>query len=188
MMDWLKFLIAFHIIGTAFGVGGATISGVLFFKFLKSVSVNRTEFNFLKTTSSLIWLGFVILAFSGIGFFIVYRANNLGPTVMYEPRLWAHLTIALVLLLNSVVMHGRILPVLESEIGRPAKSPIFFKKMPLAFSSGAISLVSWYSALVLGAWRGLTASYFFIISAYLALLLAGIILANIIGGFLIKRP
>lgn len=179
-MSWYAILIIIHIIGAILGVGAATASDITFLKSLKKGVFSKPGFNFLKKMSSIVWLGLIFSAFSGIGFFIFYRLNFLGPAVSYSPRLWAHLTIALVVFFNGLAMHWKVFPVLESFIDKPF-SLDFIKKSKIVFSTGAISIISWYFTFVLGAWHELNLSYLGIMSVYFLLILGGVLIANLIG-------
>lgn len=185
-MDWYTLLIMVHIIGVALGAGGATISDILFFKSIKDGKIDKKEFALLKAVSSVVWTGFVILAFSGFGFLILYRLTPEYAGLMYDPKLWAKLFIVLIILLNGLVMHWKVFPLLESSLGKPLAASRFIKKSSIAFTTGAISIISWYSALILGAWRTLDASYITIFGAYLLIIFAGIVFANIAGRYFIK--
>lgn len=182
------FLVILHIIGTALGVGGATISDFLFFKTIKDGRIEKTEFDLLKIASSVIWIGLALLAFSGVGFLLFERLVPHGhESLVYSAPFLAKMTIVLVIFLNGLVMHWKVFPICESSLDRPLAGSEFLRKKVVAFSTGAISIVSWYGALILGAWRGLEASYGEIVGVYLLILLGALIVSNIIGRMLAKR-
>jgi len=187
MMGWYTFLIVMHIIGTALGAGGATISDLSFFRSVRDGKVDRSELDLLKTISTAIWAGFGILVFSGFGFFLLYRIQSPELGLIYNPKLFAKLTIVLVIFFNGLIMHAKVFPLLGSFVGRPLFNSDFAKRATIAFTTGAISIISWYSALILGAWRGLDWSYGTIMGIYIALVAAGIIFANIVGRQVIKK-
>lgn len=182
------FLIIFHIIGISLGVGGATISDFLFFKTIKDGRIEKTEFDLLKVASGVIWIGFAILAFSGAGLLLFERLVPHGhESLVYSASFLAKMTIVFIIFINGLVMHWKVFPICESSLDRPLAGSEFLRKKAIAFSTGAISIVSWYSALILGAWRGLEASYGEIIGVYLLILLAALIASNIIGRLFAKR-
>lgn len=187
-MDWHSVLIVGHIIGTALGVGGATISDFLFFKAIKDKKISSTEFDFLKTVSKVVWLGFLILVFSGFGLLIFYRLNFGASEIIYRSGFLAKMTVALAIFFNGLLMHWKIFPLLEANLGKILnQSPDFLKKGRWVFCTGVISIISWYSALILGVWRNPTLSYFEIISVYLGLIFVGVLAANFIGKKLLKK-
>ncbi|GMR19168.1 MAG: hypothetical protein BMS9Abin34_296 [Patescibacteria group bacterium] len=186
-MSWYIFLVISHIIGTVLGAGGATMSDFIFFKSIEDGKINRTEFGFLKMASAVVWAGFIILVFSGFGFLILYRvvAPELG--LLYDPKLWAKLSVVGVILLNGLVMHWKVFPLLKSRVDKPLTSSEFINRSPIVFTTGAISIISWYTALILGGWRGLDLPYSTIIGAYLLAISGGIVVANIFGRYLIEK-
>lgn len=186
-MDWNTFLIITHVIGVSLAVGGATISDFLFFRVLETNKLSEEGFEFLHTISNVIWVGFLILIFSGFGFFILYRISFPEAGAIYDPKLWAKLTIAGVILFNGLLMHWKVFPVLKSSIGDNVCSGDFIKKKTIMFTTGAISIVSWYTALILGAWHGLTLPYLNILGIYIVIVAGAIIVSNIIGRTIIKK-
>lgn len=173
-------LIITHIIGAVLGVGAATASDITFLKILKKGALSKPKFDFLKKLSSIVWLGLISLVFSGIGLFIFYRLNLFGPAISYSPRLWAHFTIALVIFFNGLAMHWKVFPILESFIDKPL-SVDFTKKSKIVFSTGAISITSWYFAFILGAWHELDLSYLRIVTIYFVVILIVAVTVSIIG-------
>lgn len=157
-MDWQTFLAISHIIGTVLGVGGATFAEIFYLKSAKDGVIDPQENVTLKTIFYVLRVGMVILVLSGFGFLILYRLT--GQTeLLYSPKLWAKLTIILILLFGVIAWQA--------------------KKVPMWLGS-AVSLTSWYAALVLGVWRGVEASYFTIMVAYLFAVVFVIALLSII--------
>ncbi len=143
-MDWRTVITITHIIGTVLGVGGATFAEVFYRKALKDGAVDETEGSFLGTTYRVLRIGMVLLVLSGFGYLLLTRLS--GRTEhLYDPRLWMKLTMTVVILVNALLMALRKIP------------PWF---------GAAISIVSWYGALVLGIWRKLDASFFTILLWY----------------------
>lgn len=185
-MDLYFLLVIIHVIGAVIGVGAATMGDILFFKSLKDGALEKKELEFLKTISAAVWAGLFILVFSGFGFFLVYRVSFPETGLIYNPTYLIKLTIAAVIFFNGLFMHWKVFPLLESQVGRTLNNPDFLSRAQPVFTSGAISIVSWYSALILGAARGIDASYFSILVVYLVVLWIGIVFANIIGKRLIR--
>ncbi|HEX9664495.1 MAG TPA: hypothetical protein VGA49_01595 [Patescibacteria group bacterium] len=186
-MGWYTFLIISHLIGTALGVGGATASDFLFFKSIKDRQIDRTEFGFLKIVSNLVWAGFLILVFSGFGFLLLYRLQLPALAPDSWQRFWAKMTVVMIIFLNGLVMHWKVFPLFEEHIDKKLITPDFIKKAPIVFTTGAISIISWYSGLILGAWRELTLSYLEIIFLYGVILAIGISVSNLIGRYFIRN-
>mgnify|MGYP001610026305 CR=1 FL=1 len=150
-MDWLTFIRISHIIGTVLGVGATTFAEIFYLKFLKNGEIDPFEHDILKVFYQIIRLGLVILVFSGLGYLIVWRQNLLGPQVFFSDRFLVKITIILVLVAAAFAMNFRLI---NLRVG------------------SAITIVSWYAALVLGIWRKIPYSYFVIISVYVIFIVA----------------
>src|SRR3989344_6278731 len=135
-MDWHTFLIITHIIGTVFGVGGATFAEVFYLKSIKDGDIDSTESSFLKTTYFILRIGIILLVLSGFGLLILNRLEG-ATQYLYNPRLWAKLTLTLVIVVNAILLEIRLIPIW-----------LWF----------LLSFTSWYAVLVLGLWRGASAA------------------------------
>ena len=147
-MDWLTLIRITHIIGTVLGVGATTFAEIFYLKFLKDGEIDPFENDILKVFYRIIRLGLVILVFSGFGYLIVWRQNFLGPQVFFSDRFLIKITIILILLAAAFAMN--------------------FKLINLRVGS-TITIVSWYTAMILGIWRKIPFSYPILISAYVIL-------------------
>ena len=188
-MDIRTLLIILHIIGTVLGAGAATVTDYLVFKFAKDRKIDKDEFQILHTISDLVWAGLFLLLVSGMGFLALHIADIADVRNSYNiDKLWAKFTIVIILTANGFFIHRHVLPTLKRWRGKSLATPSFTKKSFSIFSPGAISGVSWYSALILGAWRGLDASYLQIMSFYAIIVCLAVAVANIAGRrFLQKR-
>lgn len=185
MHEILEFI---HVIGVVLGVGGATVSDLLFFKSIKDGKIDEREFGYMKMISKVVWTGFAVLVFSGVSLFILARLNLLGPKVMYNSGIWAHIAAAAVILFNGLVMHWKVFPAFESSLGIPfGKAEQILKNRKIIFTTGAISITSWYFALILGATRGFGLPLSWILAAYAFAVCGVVIVANVIGGYVIKK-
>lgn len=138
-------LTTLHIIGVALGVGGATFAEIFFLKSMRDGKIDPIEGSFMKVTYRILRLGLLLLVISGFGFLVWYRLTDQIP-LLYQTKVWAKLTIIIILCLAVIGWEMR--------------------KVPLWLGS-AISLTSWYAALIIGAWRGLDAPYLVIMAVYL---------------------
>lgn len=189
-MEWYTFLVFLHITGTALGVGGASVSDMLFFRALKNRRLSEEGLGMLKTVSLVVWTGLSLLLISGFAFFVVYRLGiptRLG--LAFEPRFWTKMTAVFVLFVNGLVMHWKSMPHLEKiarEKGDNLSSPTFRDHATLFFTTGAISITSWYGVLLLGIWRKLDLSFPLMLAIYVAVVVGAIAVANILRSKLIK--
>jgi hypothetical protein len=156
-MDWITFIRLSHIIGTVLGAGGATFAEIFYLKAKKDGVINPNESDFLRITYAVLRIGAIILVLSGFAFLIFYRLTGRSEWLLSE-RLWAKLTIVLIIFINALIFQARKISVLRGS---------------------AISLTSWYAALILGVWR-IRADYFVILIGYLiAIFIVALILDRI---------
>lgn len=142
-MDWHTFIAISHIIGTALGVGGASVAGIFYLQSLRLGTDSGQFANSTRVIHQTMRIGLLILVLSGFGYLILARVSG-NTHWLYSPRLWVKLTIILILAINALLLQA--------------------KKIPFRLGA-AISLTSWYAALVLGIWR-VSAGYFTILLGY----------------------
>ena len=152
-MTWRIFLVITHIIGTVLGAGGATFLEIFYLKALKDGVIDPYESSTLKTLIYVLRVGMAMVVLSGFGFFLQLRLTGRAE-LLYEPRLWAKMIIVVILVLGVVAWQAKRVP-----------------KNMAGWFGGAISLTSWYAALILGAWRGLEASLLEIMTVYVAVII-----------------
>lgn len=163
-MDLYLFLIIAHLIGTILGVGGATFIEIFLVKSLKDGQVDPTEGSFLKTTYTVVRIGLVLAILSGFGFLLYYQLN--GQTFkLYNPLLWAKLTMVLIIALNAVLLQAH--------------------KISLYWGS-ALSFVTWYSAAIVGVFLTNVKlfSYFEVMITYAIMVVVGAFILDRIRKFL----
>lgn len=158
-MTWQTLVTLGHIIGTVLGVGGATFAEIFSRKAFKKNPPDPIALDYLRTTYTIMRVGLIILVVSGFGFLLLARFEGQAQHI-YGPRVWAKMTITLVILLNALMMQG--------------------KKIPLGLGS-SISLTSWYAALIIGAWR-MKAGYMSLMLYYIL----AIILVTIVKELILK--
>jgi hypothetical protein len=156
-MDIYLWLIIFHLIGAALGVGGATFIEIFLTKSLMDGVIDPTESGFLKITYRVVRVGLVLSLFTGFGFVILYIAHG-QFFKLYNPVLWAKLTVVSIIAVNAILLQ--------------------MHKISLWLGS-AFSFISWYAALVIGVFltNSTKLSYSEIMLFY--------ILGVIIGGFIL---
>lgn len=187
MIDIRTLLIIGHTVGTVLGAGGATVGDVLFFKSIKDGRISRAEYDLLAAVGKLVWVGLAILLLSGFGFILLFLADHEEARQRYDlDKIIAKLTIVVVIFVNGLVIHYRLLPLFLARLGRPLFTGVVTRHLTLVLSSGAISGVSWYTTLVYGAWRGLPGNYWTMMIIYLTLLVGVVLVVNVIGRKILK--
>lgn len=130
-MDIYTFLVVSHIIGTVLGVGSATFAEIFYMRAMKDGEVDPEEGATLKIVYRIIRIGLFLAVFSGFGFLLYYRLIG-SEYLLYDPKLWAKMAIVIIIMINAIMLTTR----------------------SIAFWLGsAISITSWYAALILGSWR-----------------------------------
>ncbi len=157
--------VGLHMLGFIFGLGGATIADILFFRFLADLKISKKEHVVLGALSQIVWVGLAVLWISGILIF-------LGDIERYSSssKFLLKAVVVAVVTVNGVLLNSVVAPKLmkiDWKLGRNAKRRILRR---CAFALGGISMVSWYSAFILGSLRSLPYSFGQLLTAYIVLL------------------
>jgi len=130
-MSIYAFLVISHIIGTVLGVGGATFAEIFYMRALKDGEIDPEEGATLGVIYRVLRVGLFLAVLSGFGFLIYLRL--VGDTEsLYDPKLWAKMAIVIIIMINAIMLSMR--------------SIVFWL-------GSAISITSWYTAMILGSWR-----------------------------------
>ncbi len=178
-MDYQEIAVAFHLIGFALGLGGATISDITFFKILRKGQLTREDYGFLRTLSKVIWLGLYLLIISGLMIFALIYSEQGSLPMLAAPRWQTKLALVAVVFINGQFFMRSIFPALKNLIGtqltKVSIEPIINK---LAIS-GTISILSWYSIFVVTLLpRSFRPHLLYFFGTYLILLLVGVIISK----------
>lgn len=169
-------LVIVHLTGLAMGVGGATFANVFFFKFLKDLKISQREADVLNTISQVIWFGLALLVISGIGLYL-----NDPERLNESSKFLTRMVVVSVMIVNGAFLNLKVTPhLIHISFGDdPHKNPEeeLRRERKIAFSLGGISLVSWYSALILGALESIPLSFPKLLSIYI-LLLIGVVIGS----------
>ncbi|MCI0619560.1 hypothetical protein L0Y40_00795 [Candidatus Wolfebacteria bacterium] len=162
-----------HILGAVLGAGGAFMSDAMFFSCIKDKKITTTELRFLRLGSTMVWIGLIVLIVSGVLLF------SLDPIRYLESsKFLVKMTVVLVILVNGLFFHYMHIPRIERHRGVDFSTSHEFKKHSSTLvASGAISLISWLVALILGSLRSIPYSYAEGMGIYLGVLMIGIAIA-----------
>lgn len=182
-MTWSLILTISHLLGVAMGLGGALASDWIFLLSAHDGHISKTETKFLHLGSLLVWSGVLILVLSGIGLFF------LDPTrLANSPKFLAKISVVAIIILNGISFHFLHLPRIKRHTGEHfPSSDEFMRYRFLLVASGAISVTSWLTALILGAWRNMPYAYHQIMLAYVALLVFAILTSLILKNKLVPN-
>ena len=142
-----------HVFGATLGVGGASITDVLFFKFLKDLRISKGESDVMHTISQVIWFALALLILTGLGLYLPEIAKY-GASSKFLLKMF----VVLVVLVNGTFLNLLISPKLvKISFGErhEHREGELHSTRKLAFALGAISLTSWYATFILGMLRQL---------------------------------
>ncbi|MCC6290792.1 hypothetical protein IT398_01865 [Candidatus Nomurabacteria bacterium] len=162
-----------HIISAIAGIGGALVSDVFFTFYSHDKKFSNRELNVLNTLSTVVWVSLVVIIVSGIGIF-------LSDPVMYSAsaKFLAKMSIVLILSINGYLLHHLVKPHLAHR--RFLDSPKERRPRMVAFSCGAVSLVSWLSVLALALIKNTPFSYGEIMPLFILVLIFTITAALVV--------
>ncbi len=175
-----------HLVGLILGLGSATVGDTIVFRALKTKRLSTAEFQLLQTISRLIWLGLTILILSGIGLVLI-KFQSLADYHI-PAKLWLKFILTAIIAANGLFIHYRIYPLLAQSLDQPLEKTPLASHFKALTRSGAISVISWWSAFLLGSLRGLPFSLFELFAVYLSMITIGLVIAPAIGQLLFARP
>ena len=155
----MTFALILHIFGVALGAGGAFMSDALFFHFLHRRDFSESNLKILRIGSRMVWTGLAVLFISGL---VLFWAH--ADYYLHSSKFLIKMTVVLVIAINGMVFHR----VHMKRMGKLASG---------LFVSGAISMTSWISVIVLGTLRSLSLSYFSLLGLYIILITAASLIA-----------
>jgi hypothetical protein len=173
LSEYKSVFVAVHMLGFVFGLGGATIADIMFFRFLSDLRISKKEHTILASLSQIVWVGLLMLWVSGILIF-------LGDVERYSAssKFLLKAVVVVVITINGVLLNTIVAPRLmkiDWKLGHNARKRHLRR---LACALGGISMVSWYSAFVLGSLRSLPYSFSELLIVYVGMLLLTVIVSQ----------
>lgn len=175
----------FHIFGVALGLGGATITDIFFFKFLKDFRISEWEADVMRTLSQTIWFALAILVLTGLGLYLP-EAEELNQSAKFL----AKMIVVAVIIVNGAFLNLLVAPKLvKISFGEKHEhqSGELHHERKIAFALGAVSIVSWYSAFILGIARKVPLDFWSLILIYILLISGAIVASQVMERFFVKR-
>ena len=168
----LTVLVGLHVLGVCFGLGGATMLDFWILRWLRWGGLPGEIARIFGYVSKVCTVGLILLWLSGLGFLALYAVES--PEKLGNPKLWAKVTVVMVLTLNGLVIHGAVLPGVLRDVSRPMFQGMPAVRTGVFLASGAVSGVSWYTAFALGVMRELNGAvaYGLLIALWLSAILA----------------
>ncbi|WP_410824759.1 hypothetical protein, partial [Methylobacterium oryzisoli] len=171
----LTLLVGLHLIGVCFGLGGATMLDFWILRWMRWGSLPDEIARIFLFVSKVVSVGIGLLWLSGLGFLAIYAAES--PDKLQNPKLWAKVTVVVVLTLNGLLIHAMVLPGVLRDVSRPMLDGVSGSRTGIFLVSGAVSGVSWYTAFALGLMRELNGTVAF--GLLIGLWLVGMVAASL---------
>lgn len=172
LTEYKSYVVLLHLVGFALGVGGATISDILFLRFLKDFKISEEEKSILKLMSQVVWFALLIIVISGIGLFLPESERLLDSA-----KFLVKMIVVSVIILNGAVLNLLVTPKLltiswkTNSINVKSAS----RMSNIAFAAGSVSFISWYTAFFLGFAKNVPYTFEQLILTYIGALLLGIV-------------
>ncbi len=171
--EWRNIIVMIHLLSAAVGVGAATVTDVLFFRFLKDYKISEEEADIARSLSRVIWIVLGVLIITGIMLYLP-SIGRLNDSAKFMTKMIG----LIVLILNGILLNAYISPRLSKisfnlpHVHRKGELHAIHR---IAFASGAVSIVSWYFIFILGALRKFSLNLTEFILIYAALLFLAIL-------------
>jgi hypothetical protein len=174
-IDAKTLFIILHIFGAILGAGSAFLTDAMYFTVVKDKIITDSELRFIKLGSTMVWGGIFLIIISGLLLF------SLDPEVyLNSNKFLAKMTIVGILVINGLVFHFEHLRTCAEHIGEHLpSSKVWRSKSIILYASGAISVVSWISTIILGVFRGVPYNYSTIMLVYLLVLAVALLVAMV---------
>ncbi len=173
LVEYHRVSVGIHLVGMALGLGGATISDIMFFRFLKDLKISAQESEVLESLSQIIWFGLGLGILSGIALYLEDPAGYIASA-----KFMVKMIVVGVIVINGTFLNLVVSPkLIRISFGQKHKHHPgeLHQLRKIAFALGGVSIISWYSAFVLGMFRTSPASFSVLLAIYMSLLTLGII-------------
>lgn len=150
MLDWIPHILEdpwplVHMIGVIIALGAVTATdGMMMFLRLRP-SLSKSLARVAPLLSLMVWVGFVIIAISGIA--LVLRA----PGIVHVPQFQFKVVLIAIVLVNGVFINVKITPLFQEFAEQwEWRNPRLTRFERISTVTGAISFVSWWLIFLIG--------------------------------------
>lgn len=172
LSQYQPIILILHVLGVILGVGGATLTDIFFFRFLKDLRISHAESEVLHTISQVIWFATGLLVLTGLALFMPESER-----LLQSSKFLAKVVIVAILIANGAALHYLVSPQLvriSFGIRHTHEEGELHRLRKLAYALGAVSIISWYTVFILGMVSSLPVSAGLILAVYLVALVIGI--------------
>ncbi|MEM9576894.1 MAG: hypothetical protein AAF999_07755 [Pseudomonadota bacterium] len=136
-----------HFVGLAVGVGAATILDLVILRLFMVGRITRQNCDLMRVCSRIVIVGLGLLWCSGMGLLALHAIAD--PDKLTNDRVWAKMAIVLILTINALLVHTRILPFLIHQTGKTPLQDLSLIRRHVYLTSGVVSVVSWNAPVVI---------------------------------------
>jgi hypothetical protein len=171
-MGWYGIITVLHVVSAAIGVGAAAASDSVFMGAIRNRRISNDQFVLIRKSSDVLIGGLVILILTGVALL------HLNVELWSMPHFQAKMTVVLILLINGIAFHARVIPMLKeySDITMPQQ--FITSRQWLLAITGSTSAVSWFSALIIAVVGDIGAPYLLYIAIIAVLIVGGSVVAH----------
>ena len=144
-------LIAAHLVGLVLGFGSALFLDLYLLRYLLVSKIEPHTQSIAGFGMGMVSGGLALLWITGIGFLLLYWQTD--PAKLSNPKIWAKVSIVVILSLNGAVIHAMTMKLLGSKAGHRLLEGETTRKRHAILFTGAVSAVSWASAMLLGVFK-----------------------------------
>lgn len=174
------FFVIAHVLCVVLGMGSALVTDILALRFGFDKRLSKFEVNTVRFLSQVVTVALVGIVATGATIFLS-NPEQYGQSVKFLTKM----TIVGVLILNGYLLHKFIF----SRIADPRvlTNPEARSLRRLGFALGAVSIVSWISALSLGVLLHIPVSYDMAIALYSVGLIVAVVVSQVVETILLER-
>lgn len=171
-----------HLLGIAFGAGGAFVSDLLFLKAVRDNKITKTEMGFIELGGYCVTVGLIVLIISGALLFSLDPDKYLASS-----KFLVKMTVVTVLIANGFLLHAVHIPRMKKRLNESLTAHRSTHWKFALIGSGVLSAVSWVSAIILGAFKSIPYGYESILGVYVALVILTTVVAFLLRDILLPR-
>jgi len=181
--EYKQFSLIIHVFSVIVGMGGALVSDVLFNVYVKDKRINPTENKTLQVLSKVIWISLGVIVLSGL---LIFLSDPTGYAK--SEKFLLKVIIVAVLIFNGFlflkITHKALKKIDFIDTNSHHK---YVRIRKASFAFGAVSMVSWLSAFVLGSIQSLPVSLSQAVVLYVLVIIIGIIGSQIAEYFIVRK-
>lgn len=178
--DYKYAFVIIHVLAVVTGMGAAIVTDILCLRFGFDKTLSRFEVSTIRFLSRVVTVALALILLTGA---MTFLSNPEG--YLASVKFLTKMTVVFVLVVNGYLLHRYIF----KHIGdaRILTSPNARALRKLGFALGAISIVSWVSALALGILLHIPVTYDTAIAIYAGVLVVAVLISQVLEWVLLER-